>query len=309
MIKKEKCKKNYSSAFCFVPLPSPMSKNTTLQNLPSKASMYLGVLPTILKKGSASFPSIQFELPTAKLEETKVAEYHKICGFPANSPVPSTYLHAFIFPLQSLILSDPSFPFPMLGLIHFANSIKQYRPLLVSETFSVKCWLGKQFSHEKGQAFEILCEIRVGQELVWEESSVILHRGKVGVGNPLDWPQPILLPNAKKETWSMPANLGRKFAKVSGDYNPIHLYPFTAKLFGFPRNIAHGMWSLGKALAKYPKATEGPYELTVLFKTPVLLPAQVVFREQEGSLGIEFDLVDKNEEKPHMRAYLRALNK
>lgn len=106
----------------------------------------------------------------------------------------------------------------------------------------------------------------------------------------------------------MPANLGRKFAKVSGDYNPIHLYPFTAKLFGFPRNIAHGMWSLGKALAKYPKATEVPYELTVLFKTPVLLPAQVVFREQEGGLGIEFDLVDKNEEKPHMRAYLRALN-
>jgi hypothetical protein len=308
MIKKEKRKKIHPSAFCFVPLSLAMTKITTLQNLPSKASMYLGVLPTILKKGSNTFPSIQLELPSAKLDGSKVDEYHKICGFPANSPVPSTYLHAFIFPLQSLILSDPSFPFPMLGLIHFANSIKQYRPLLISESFSVKCWLGKQFSHEKGQAFEILCEIRVGQELVWEESSVILHRGKIGVGNPLEWPQPTLSPKAKKESWSMPANLGRKFAKVSGDYNPIHLYPFTAKLFGFPRNIAHGMWSLGKALAKYPKATEVPYELTVLFKTPVLLPAQVVFREQEGGLGIEFDLVDKNEEKPHMRAYLRALN-
>lgn len=285
-----------------------MIKKISLQKLPSKARTYLRVFPTLFKKGKKSFPTIQIDLPSARLEESKVAEYQKICGFSAPSSIPSTYLHAYVFPLQSMLLSDPAFPFPMLGLIHFANSIKQYRPLLLSENFSVRCHLGKLLAHEKGQAFEILCEIRVGQELVWEESSVILCRGVLGKGEPLNWPQPLLTEDSKKETWNMPSNLGRRFAKVSGDYNPIHLYPFTAKLFGFPSNIAHGMWSLGRAISNYPSLLDQPHELTVLFKTPVLLPSQVVFREQQGSLGTEFDLVDKNEEKPHMRAFLRLLN-
>ena len=36
---------------------------------------------------------------------------------------------------------------------------------------------------------------------------------------------------------------------MSGDHNPIHLYPLTAKALGFRRQIAHGMWSLARCVA------------------------------------------------------------
>ena len=269
--------------------------------------MYLAVIPTLFKSGRGRIPEIGVELEEAAIGEEELNAYRSICSFKPGGKVPSTFLHAYIFPLQSILLSHSKFPYPMLGLIHFANSIRQYRELQVGEKFSAKCWLGKSYSHEKGQAFDIRCEIRVGRELVWEESSIILHKGKVGEGELLDWKQPVLEPTCSKEVWEMPSNLGRRFAKVSGDFNPIHLYPLTAKLFGFKRNIAHGMWSLGKALGKYEDKVGESYELTVLFKTPVLLPAKVIYREQQGVLGYEFDLVDKNEEKPHLKAYLKPM--
>ena len=49
--------------------------------------------------------------------------------------------------------------------------------------------------------------------------------------------------------WRLPGDLGRRYAAVSGDRNPIHLYALTAKAFGFPRQIAHGMWSKARCLA------------------------------------------------------------
>ena len=50
-------------------------------------------------------------------------------------------------------------------------------------------------------------------------------------------------------TWSLPEDLGRRFAKVAGDRNPIHMYWWTARLFGFRRPIIHGMWTLARCMA------------------------------------------------------------
>ena len=36
---------------------------------------------------------------------------------------------------------------------------------------------------------------------------------------------------------------------MSGDHNPIHLHPLTAKALGYPRQLAHGMWSLARCVA------------------------------------------------------------
>jgi hypothetical protein len=53
--------------------------------------------------------------------------------------------------------------------------------------------------------------------------------------------------------WRLAGNLGRRYGAVSGDRNPIHLYPVTAKAFGFPTNIAHGMWTKARSLAALRK--------------------------------------------------------
>jgi hypothetical protein len=91
-------------------------------------------------------------------------------------------------------------------------------------------------------------------------------------------------PPAASAEWRLPGNLGRRYASVSGDSNPIHIHPLTARLFGFPRAIAHGMWTKARCLAALEPALPGAYTVSVEFLKPILLPGKVGF----GSDGDDF---------------------
>lgn len=83
------------------------------------------------------------------------------------------------------------------------------------------------------------------------------------------------------DTWLLAKDTGRRYGAASGDRNPIHLYPLTARLFGFPRAIAHGMWTVARCLA----AHGAPEAVTVRradFKAPVLPPGTVTYGAREG---------------------------
>lgn len=284
-----------------------MSRTIQLNKLPNPAELYARIATTIFKKGKGELPEITIHLEKATLSPDKIKKYNKICEFNHTLIVPATYLHAYIFPLHTNLLSQPDFPFPLPGLIHFANSIKQYRPLYIGEEFSVTCKLGNLIAHDKGQAFEVLSYIDVHGKRIWEDISIYLYKGKEGIGNILDWNQPILDDNCIKESWSLHQNLGFEFAVASGDFNPIHLHPITAKVFGFQRHIIHGMWSVGRILALIEKRVPENYEITALFKVPIYLPASVIFRHEKTDEGFNFDIVDNTQEKPHLKGYINKL--
>ncbi|WP_257183194.1 MaoC family dehydratase [Corynebacterium cystitidis] len=71
--------------------------------------------------------------------------------------------------------------------------------------------------------------------------------------------------------------MGRQYAKVTGDFNPIHLGAASAKLFGFKSAIAHGMWTHAWALAQQEDVLPVAYETRVQFTKPVPLPSAVNF--------------------------------
>ena len=92
------------------------------------------------------------------------------------------------------------------------------------------------------------------------------------------------------------------YADASGDHNPIHLYAATARAFGFPRQIAHGMWSLARCLAAVENRLPGPVRVDVAFKKPVLLPATVRFTttERVEDAGVAFTLADPRDDALHL---------
>lgn len=284
-----------------------MSRTIQLESFSSPASLYARIATTLLKKGKGSLPDITIHLQKASLQPGDLKKYNKVCGFDHTLIVPATFLHAYIFPLHTQLLSQPEVPFPLPGLIHFANSIKQHRPLYVGEDFSVTCKFGNLIAHDKGQAFEIISYISVSGKRIWEDTSIYLFKGKEGIGSVLEWEQPILAENCIKESWSLYQNLGIEYAMASGDFNPIHLHPLTAKVFGFERHIIHGMWSAGKILSLLEKRIGQAFEYTVLFKTPIYLPASVIFRHEKTTDGFHFDVVDHTQEKPHLKGYLKNL--
>lgn len=284
-----------------------MQRTIQLKKLTNPAELYARIATTFLKKGKGDLPDIAIHLDKASLSPNNIKKYNKICGFNHTLIVPSTYIHAYIFPLHTNLLSQPDVPFPLPGLIHFANSIKQHRPLYVGEEFSITCKLGNLIAHDKGQAFEVISYIDVNGNRIWEDTSIYLYKGKEGIGNVLEWEQPVLPENCIKESWSLYQNLGFEFAIASGDFNPIHLHPLTAKIFGFERHIIHGMWSVGRILALLEKRMPESFELTASFKTPIYLPASVIFRNEKTEEGFNFDIVDNTQEKPHVKGYITNL--
>jgi acyl dehydratase len=181
----------------------------------------------------------------------------------------------------------------------------QHRPLLISEELQLKVWATGLGPHARGTQFELRSEARVGEQLVWEESSTILKRGQGSGGGAKadgDAQQEELPVTA---TWRLPGDLGRRYASVSGDMNPIHIHPLSARLFGFPTAIVHGMWTKARCLAALDPRLPDSFSVEVQFKKPILLPATVEFAERVDSDRISFAVRGAGKGTPHLDGRLR----
>jgi acyl dehydratase len=214
--------------------------------------------------------------------------------------VPAAYIHILAFPLQLKLMTDGSFPLPAIGLVHIANKITQHRPVRIEEQLSLRVWATELEPHPRGTQFTLRSEARVGDELVWEEWATNLRRGSGNgdAGKAPDVPSTEDVPATA--TWKLPGDLGRQYAGVSGDRNPIHMHPLSAKLFGFPTAIAHGMWTKSRCLAALGSRLDETFTTEVAFRKPILLPATVRFAEKSADGLIRFGVRDARKDTPHL---------
>ena len=206
------------------------------------------------------------------------------------------------------LITDGRFPLAAMGLVHIANAITVHRPLRASERLSLRVWASPLEPHPRGRQFTIRTEARVGDEVVWEESSTNLSRGKSageggGAGSAPDIPSSVDLPVTA--TWRCPGDLGRRYGAVSGDLNPIHVHALSARAFGFPSAIAHGMWTKARCLAALGSQLGGrgqAYTAQVAFRKPILLPATVAFAEVAGpgAGSVAFGVRDAKRDTVHL---------
>ena len=86
--------------------------------------------------------------------------------------------------------------------------------------------------------------------------------------------RPLLL-GALGETvgaWHLPPHEGRLYARASGDWNPIHLWPWSARLMGLKQPIIHGMHTVGKTCALLEQAAgRRIVQLSARFVAPISL--------------------------------------
>jgi acyl dehydratase len=258
-------------------------------------------LPLLGGARSPEVPDLVLTLKDAAVDRDRLAGYDRVCRFPLRDQLPATYPHMLAFPLQLALMTDSSFPFPALGLVHIANRIVQLRPIDASEHLDLKVWATALEPHPRGTQFVLRSEARAGDELVWEESSTILKRG----GGPGEGGAARRESHADEElpvtaTWRLPGDLGRRYGSVSGDLNPIHMHPLSARLFGFPTAIAHGMWTKARCLAALDPRLPDRFTVEVEFRKPILLPATVEFSEREDDRAIRFAVRGAGKKTPHL---------
>jgi len=272
----------------------------------------ISMLPGVRKSGS-TLPQLTLTRHDVPIDRDHVAAYSAVCGFALKDTVPLTYPHMLAFPLHMAIMTDGDFPFPAIGTVHLENSITQHRPVAADESLQVTARPEGLRDHPKGKVFDIVTEVHSAGELVWEETSTFLRRGR-SEGEAKDSGLQLEEVRGSGIEWRLGADLGRRYAAVSGDHNPIHLYAVTAKAFGFPRQIAHGMWSKARCVAMLEPRLPDAVRVDVAFKKPILLPGTVAFgsRQLPGGAGRRsqdwaFALTDPKKGAPHLLGRTTAL--
>ena len=289
-------------------LPYPMIATQTLVTEPPSPGALAWRALLSQRKGRRGGPLprhtlVRQEVP---LEAEHIAQYAAVCGFSPAHGVPMTYPHLLGFPLQLMLMTESAFPYPVIGLVHLCNTIRQHQPLQAGERVRVEVRPRRLFHHARGQAFAIETAVIRGRAVIWESLSTYL---RVGVSSPQGAPL-IALPNAQELSpighWDVPADTGRRYADVSGDWNPIHVSNIGAKLFGFAHPIAHGMWTKARALAALlPAAPLTQGEVVAEFKTPLSLPgAATLWQGNEAAPGRAFEVRNATGDKPYLRGML-----
>lgn len=234
----------------------------------------------------------------------RLADYCRLTGFTLRDEVPATWLHVQTFGLQVALLAEDDFPFPLAGLVHVTNTMTLHRPVRVSERLRLSVRAEGLRPHAKGAVFDVIEQVHVDDELVWEGASNYLASGAQVPGEPAESQRLAAPPGPASQQWRLPANLGRQYAAVSGDANPIHLHPLSARLFSFPRPIVHGMWTHARAVAALGGGLPDAHRIDVQFAKPILLPGKVGFTAERDGDGHRFAVVNK-EGKPHLVGELR----
>lgn len=287
----------------------------TLARTPALPALYakavLGSLPRGRRRSDrnpnrmSDADQLAVRLADAEIRPGRLAEYRRICGFGAGRAVPATYPHVLAFPLQLAVMTDPAFPFPALGLVHIGNRIEQIRPLRVGERLELTVETEGAQPHPRGAQITLVSRVDVDGRVVWRDETVLLSRRRTHhptAAEPGDGPEievPSVAPAAAVD-WRLPADLGRRYAAVSGDRNPIHLYDVTAKAFGFTQHIAHGMWTKARALAELESRLPGSFVVQVSFKKPIVLPGTVGFGAREHDSVIDFAVTSRCGELSHL---------
>jgi hypothetical protein len=248
--------------------------------------------------GEPVLPERELRLGGIEVERDHLAEYDRVCGFRLRDVLPPTYPHLLAFPLSMELMTGGDFPFPVIGMVHVRNRIEQLRPIASAERLDVRVWADGLRPHDKGMQFEVRAEVAAAGEPVWRSASTYLRRS--GGGSSKEHGDERPEPPRAQAKWKLPGGIGRDYAGVSGDSNPIHLHPLTARAFGMPRPIAHGMWLKARCLAALEGHLPDSLEVDVRFKLPVYIPGTVSFASWSEGAGRAFALHDGRNEKPHL---------
>ena len=241
-------------------------------------------------------PELHVAAKGVQTDASRLGAYRELCGLPARDTLPSLWPQVLAGPLHIALFAHAEFPFPMLGIVHIGQSVERLRPLPADAPLDLRARTGTAVPSKKGVLFDVHTEARSDGQTVWRSTMRILAPGAKLAGQPHEhkgWSEP--------DHWNdlalldVPANMGRRYRKVSGDLNPIHLHALLARPFGFRRAIAHGMWTLARTLAACDD-DDAHSTVDAQFRKPVYLPSEVLCQRS----GDQLRLVSG--EREHLRA-------
>ena len=228
-------------------------------------------------RADAPIPGTRFSLD--RIDAAQVARYRERFGF-AGAAIPLTWWYLPAQRAQLATMLHDVFPFRLPGSVHTANALCAFappdpaRPLLLDTAVTILPPAGN------GAVRAVLetTGTQDGAPVFDCVSTYLVVRG--AARNGADAPSDTTDASAAMPalaSWPVAPDDGRRYAALSGDWNPIHLWPWSARLMGMGRPIIHGMHTLAHACAALERAHGAPLgRLDARFRTPVPLGAAPV---------------------------------
>ena len=291
----------------------PQVPTIEISSIPSTLAGLIAVLKASRKRPGTvdSLAPVIYVRPAVSLDALAMAAYGQVCAIKPDQGVPLLYPQMLTFPLAMAYFASSDCPWPAMGTVHLANHVQQHAPLKAGDFLRVEMQTGQLLAHDKGQVFNLDFRVLKDDQLVWEASQTLL---RLGVKNPVGTAYASALNNDQplslQSSFMADSGIGRRYGRISGDLNPIHLSALSARIFGFRSAIAHGMWTQARALsALLPRQPIAQAQVHVEFKTPLFLPARPSLWcthaiDGDMSRNTLFEVRNAKGDKPHLRASL-----
>ncbi|RDI46762.1 MaoC family dehydratase [Nocardia mexicana] len=286
-----------------------MTQTISLHEPPKTGSLYLkaalGAVP-LLSARKSQIPDRSIEMSGLEVDPDHLAAYCHATGLRFGDSLPLTYPFVLTFPLAMQLVVARDFPFVAVGAVHAENLIERTREISVSEPLDIHTHVENLREHPKGLLVDAVSEISVGREQVWRQVTTFLHQQRTSLsGGPKPEPKPDEVPPPPLRTLRVDQAMIHRYAAASGDRNPIHMSALSAKAFGFPRSIAHGMWSAAAILGVIEGRVPAQTTYSVKFGKPILLPSTVNVYADQAEGGWDLSLKNPKKGYPHLTATLR----
>lgn len=263
-------------------------------------------------KSCDDFPRIEANWRGVKVKPELLNRYRQCCSVENEPGLPIHYPHVLASPLHLNILTQPEFPLKLLGSLHLRNHAIRYRIIDPQEPLDMFAALKEARFRPQGIEFDLDTELKVGEELVWAERSTFLVRKKLKDESP---PSPLaeVFPwsdeSEEVDQFKVPSGAGKQFARITGDYNPIHVSKILARIFGFRRDLVHGMWGVAHGTSSSDELCHsGPIRADISFKGPLFMESEVLVRATTCSSGTSLRLFCGEEPRPAVLVVVRQVD-
>ncbi len=287
-----------------------MTSTLEFQSIPSTLPLFAQLAVSKGRSDKTLAKPLTAEARGIVANRNDVRRYIAVCGGEERLGLPILYPQVMGTPLTMALMAHADFPLAALGLVHMENHVFQIRAPRIGEKLDFQVSIPAVERTPRGYEFDMRTEVSdESGEVIWHSTARILSRAKDPnqpktareprkAPTPSDWPL--------VASYRLASNLGRRYARVSGDFNPIHLTAPTAKLLGFKQAIIHGMWSAAATAASLG-TTEGPCEFHCEFKTPLFLPGKGNLHAHVQRKETKFLLQDARNFRPILSgAYLEG---
>ena len=223
---------------------------------------------------------------------------------------PPIYPVVFLPEILSQLVDDAEgMNFNVLRVVHAEHRMRWIHSLHPGDEIYTTAKIDNMEQRGNNEIVDLLIQCKRNDDVVVEMNYRLLSRGEKKEGTKRPQSETVVATRGKvliKHESVVSADQGKRYAKASGDHNPIHVSDDAARSVGLPRAILHGLCTMALASQAIVDGLLGgdPRRLksmSVRFSRPVLLDQTLTTEvyeageSEEGPSIVHFETRDEND--------------